>query len=166
MRILKLDEIPEEGMSLAWSEESHSFLAYLKNLSKIDFGLENPIQSEVTIRKETQSVFISGKVQTDLRFNCIRCLKEFSYPLSSNFEITLYPPKEIPNQEEIELGENEMESIFFEEGEIHLSEIVFEQVCLDIPFQPLCHEGCKGLCQNCGKDLNFSSCDCVEGKFH
>ncbi len=54
-----------------------------------------------------------------------------------------------------------MESIFFEGGEIHLSEIACEQIFLEIPYQPLCREDCKGLCPQCGRDLNLSPCDCV-----
>ncbi|MGB9627940.1 MAG: DUF177 domain-containing protein, partial [Thermodesulfobacteriota bacterium] len=90
----------------------------------------------------------------------IRCLKEFSYPLSSNFELTLHPLKEFSMTKEKELEEEDLESDFFQEGEIHLSEIACEQVFLEIPYQPLCQEGCKGLCPKCGSDLNLSSCSC------
>jgi len=55
----------------------------------------------------------------------------------------------------------EMESSFFEGGELHLSEIACEQIFLEIPYQPLCHEECKGLCPGCGKDLNLLSCECI-----
>jgi uncharacterized protein len=89
-------------------------------------------------------------------------LKEFSSPLSTAFDLTLHPLKEVLGEEEIELGSEEMESGFFEGGEIHLSEIACEQIFLELPYQPLCQEGCKGLCPTCGKDLNLSSCDCVK----
>jgi uncharacterized protein len=165
MLTLKLDEIPEEGLSLQWSEERASLLPYLKNLSRIDFNFETPLHSEVKIQKAGQSVLITGKIQTDLRLQCVRCLKEFTYPLSNEFDLTLHPSKEAPSEEETELGREEMESSFFEGGEIHLSEIACEQVFLEIPYQPLCQEGCKGLCSICGKDLNLSTCECVKEEF-
>ena len=161
MFTLKLDEIPEEGLELEWKEERASLLAYLKDLSKIDFDFETPLQAEAKIKKASGLVFISGKVQTVLRFQCVRCLKEFSYPLSTAFELTLHPLKEAPSEEEMELGSEEMELNFFEGGEIRLSEIACEQIFLEIPYQPLCQEKCKGLCPTCGKDLNLSSCECV-----
>jgi uncharacterized protein len=161
MYTLKLDEIPEEGLDLKWREEKASLIAYLRGLSKIDFEFENPLLAEVKIKKAGQSVFIAGKLQTVLRLQCARCLKDFSYPLSTLFDLTLHPLKEAPSEEETELGSEEMELSFFEGGEIHLSEIVCEQIFLEIPYQPLCQEGCKGLCQVCGRDLNTSSCDCV-----
>ena len=113
MFTLKLDEIPEEGLDLKWKEERASLLAYLKDLTRIDFDFETPLQSEVKIRKAGRSVLITGKVETTLRFQCVRCLKEFSYPLSTPFELTLHPFKEAPSEEETELESEEMESSFF-----------------------------------------------------
>jgi uncharacterized protein len=165
MLTLRLDEIPEEGLNLKWTEERASLLAYLKTLSQLDFDLGSPLLSEAKIWKAAQSVLVKGKVQTALRLQCVRCLKEFSYPLSSTFELTLHPLKEAPSAEETELGEKEMESSFFEGGEIHFSEIVCEQIFLEIPVQPLCQEGCKGLCSVCGTNLNLSSCKCVREEF-
>lgn len=162
MFTLKLDEIPEEGLDLKWQEEKASLATYLKDLSNIDFDFETPLQSEVKIKRAARSILITGKVETTLRMQCVRCLKEFSYPLSTTFELTLHPLKEAPPEEETELGSEEMESSFFEGGEIHLSEIACEQIFLEIPYQPLCREECKGLCSVCGKDQNLSSCECVK----
>ena len=162
MFTLKLDEIPEEGLDLKWKEERASLLTYLRDLSRIDFDFETPLQSEVKIKKAGRSVLITGKIEATLRFQCVRCLKEFSYPLSTPFELTLHPLKEAPSEEETELESEEMESSFFEGGEIRLSEVACEQIFLEIPYQPVCQEGCKGLCPSCGKDLNLSSCGCVK----
>jgi uncharacterized protein len=162
MFTLKLDEIPEEGLDLKWKEQRASLLAYIQDLSRIDFDFDTPLQAEAKIKKAARSVFITAKVQTSLRLQCVRCLKEFSYPLSTTFELTLLPSKEAPSEEEVELASEEMESSFFEGGEIHLSEIACEQIFLEIPYQPLCQEGCKGLCSICGADLNLSSCECVK----
>jgi len=161
MFTLKSDEIPEEGLDLKWKEERASLLAYLKDLSRIDFDFDTPLQSEAKIKKAGRLVLITGKLQTVLRLQCVRCLKEFSYPLSTTFELTLHPLKEAPSEEETELGSEEMELNFFEGGEIRLSEIACEQIFLEIPYQPLCQEGCKGLCSICGNNLNLSSCECV-----
>ena len=165
MFTLKLNDIPDEGLDLRWKEERASLLAYFEDLSSIDFDFETPLQSEAKIKRAARSVLIEGRVHTTLRLQCVRCLKEFSYPLSSTFELTLYPLKETPFEEDTELGSEEIESSFFEGGELHLSEIACEQIFLEIPYQPLCQEGCKGLCPICGKDLNLSTCECVKEEF-
>ncbi len=165
MYSLKLDEIPEEGLNLNWKEERASLSTYLEDLSEIDFDFETPLQAEAKIRKVGQSILIEGSVDTILQLRCARCLKEFASPLASTFDLTLYPQKEADPEEEVELGEDDMESSFFEGGEIHLSEIACEQIFLEIPYQPLCREDCKGLCPRCGSDLNLSACDCVKEDF-
>jgi uncharacterized protein len=164
MLTLKLDEIPAEGLALEWKEEPATLSGYLENLSDIDFRFESPLQSQAKIKRVGQSVLIKGRVQATLQLRCVRCLKDFPYPLASTFELTLHPLKGMDFKEETELSANDLESNFFEGGEIHLSEIACEQIFLEIPIQPLCQDACKGLCSHCGIDLNLSTCDCMEEK--
>jgi uncharacterized protein len=49
--------------------------------------------------------------------------------------------------------------------EIDLREVVQEQVIMAMPLRPLCDEACRGLCQNCGADLNEGSCACPPTDF-
>jgi uncharacterized protein len=43
---------------------------------------------------------------------------------------------------------------------IDLSDVLTEQLQLQVPFQPLCNENCKGICSKCGTDLNLGRCAC------
>ncbi|MBM4338538.1 MAG: DUF177 domain-containing protein [Deltaproteobacteria bacterium] len=165
MLTIKVDDIPDEGLELKWKEEPETLSGYLEELSEHQFEFDSPLESEANIRKIGGSVFIKGGVQTVLRMHCVRCLKEISHPFSSGFEMVLQPFKGSSLAEETELSSKELESNFFEGGEIHLSEIACEQVFLEVPIQPLCQEECKGLCPKCGKDLNISSCDCIKEEF-
>jgi uncharacterized protein len=36
-----------------------------------------------------------------------------------------------------------------------------EQFYLVLPMKPLCQEGCRGLCVQCGTNLNSASCECA-----
>jgi len=159
---VKLDDIPEEGLKLSWEEEQGSLRDYLSRLSPVDFDFEGPLRAEAKIQKVGKSYLILGNVETALRLRCARCLKEFSYPLSSSLDLTLHPLKSGSSGEEVELGEDDMKSSFFEGGEIRLSEVACEQVFLEVPYQPLCREECKGLCPKCGQDLNLSPCNCTQ----
>ena len=160
MFTLELDEITEEGVNLQWKEDRGSLAAFLEHVPRIDFLFETPLDARATVRKVGQSIVINGSVNAVLGLRCVRCLEEFSYPLSSTYEVTLHPLKEASLEDEVELNEEDVGSNFYEGGEIHLSEIACEQVFLEIPYQPLCHEDCKGLCPVCGKELNRTSCDC------
>lgn len=43
---------------------------------------------------------------------------------------------------------------------IDLSDVLTEQLQFQTPFQPLCNTDCKGICSNCGVDLNHDHCLC------
>ncbi len=160
MFTVKIDDIPEEGLTVSWDEQRDSLLEYLKQLSSIDFDFESPLHVEVRLDRVGDSYLIRGSLQTVLRLQCVRCLKEFGHPLSTTFDLSLHPTNNAPSDEEVELGEEDMKSNFFEGGELRLSEIACEQIFLEIPYQPLCTKECKGLCPRCGRDLNLSSCEC------
>ena len=160
MFTVKLEDISEEGLNLNWQESRDSIMAYVGQLSQIDFEFESPLQGEARIFRTGQSVVVQGTLRTVLRLQCVRCLREFSSPISSTFDLTLFPMEGDGSEEEVELKEDEMESEFFEGGEIRLSELACEQIFLDMPAQPLCEEGCRGLCPVCGKDLNLEPCQC------
>ena len=36
-----------------------------------------------------------------------------------------------------------------------------EQFYLALPMKPLCRESCRGLCPECGTNLNTGTCSCV-----
>ena len=38
--------------------------------------------------------------------------------------------------------------------------LVYDEVLIELPYQVLCSEDCKGLCKVCGQDLNSGSCQC------
>ena len=162
MFTVKIEDIPEEGLVLNWEEQLDSLGTYLSHLTSIDFDFEAPLHGEAAISRIGKSYLIRGNLQTVLRLKCVRCLKEFAQSLSSSFDLSLYPLKEAGLEEEVELAEEDMESGFFEGGEIRLSEAACEQIFLEIPYQPLCAADCKGLCPKCGRDLNLSACDCTE----
>jgi uncharacterized protein len=167
MFTLDVDRITEEGLTVDWKEEPGVLSSYLGNFSQIDFHFETALDATATVWKVGQSIMVKGSLRAQLRLQCVRCLEEFSYPLSSTFEVALFPAKEasFEEEEEVELVEDEMESNFYEGGEIHLSEIACEQIFLEIPYQPVCHEDCKGLCPVCGKDLNRAPCNCRREEF-
>lgn len=43
---------------------------------------------------------------------------------------------------------------------LDVDELVYTEVVLDLPTKHLCFADCKGLCPQCGKNLNVESCDC------
>jgi uncharacterized metal-binding protein YceD (DUF177 family) len=45
---------------------------------------------------------------------------------------------------------------------VDLGDVLTEHLQLQIPFQPLCRADCKGMCTQCGSDLNTGRCACAK----
>jgi uncharacterized protein len=41
-----------------------------------------------------------------------------------------------------------------------LEDVLKEQILLALPVKQVCDAACKGLCTQCGTNLNTGSCDC------
>jgi uncharacterized protein len=62
--------------------------------------------------------------------------------------------------EERELSDKDLAVGFYQDDKIDLSQMIWEQVYLALPMKPLCKEDCRGLCPQCGTNLNLSMCSC------
>ncbi len=105
------------------------------------------------------TIEVTGTMTTEMEMACARCLKHMARELDMTFH-------ERFTQESEEATDEEDESV--EEDEIHycssdsidLKPYVEENVLLQLPFVPLCDDGCRGLCPSCGTNLNEKSCGC------
>ena len=63
--------------------------------------------------------------------------------------------------EQVEEG-SDLDITYLATDFIDLAQVLTEQLQLQVPFQPLCKEDCKGMCMNCGADLNIGKCACAK----
>ncbi|MEJ2198058.1 MAG: DUF177 domain-containing protein, partial [Desulfuromonadales bacterium] len=68
--------------------------------------------------------------------------------------------------EEVELNSEELGLISFSGTEIDLRPDIQQEIIMAIPQQLVCEDACKGLCPNCGIDLNREQCTCAPPVFH
>ena len=47
---------------------------------------------------------------------------------------------------------------------IDLTDPIREDMIIALPIRPLCDEACKGLCFQCGQNLNLNQCQCRKGE--
>jgi uncharacterized protein len=125
-----------------------------------DAILEKPVSTDFTLTHKDKDLHVIGTVQTGIRFQCARCLKEISAPLLTNFDLLYFPQAEWKQDEEIELKYDDMEVGFYDGERLDVDLMVLEQIELAMPMKFICEEGCKGLCPTCGIDLNLGLCAC------
>jgi uncharacterized protein len=120
--------------------------------------LEN-LNYKVHLSLEGKKIKARGSVNTIISLPCVSCLEHFELKINSKFDVILFPGKLI-GETNASLNPDDMEYIFFDGNQIDLEKILVEQVNLFIPYKPLCSSDCKGLCSNCGVNLNYDNCQC------
>lgn len=165
MKVLVKD-IPESGKSLKVDFASDGWFADLvtKELKAFRRG-EEGASLEITLRRTGPNVTCLGELVCETFQECSRCLKNFTTPLTIELHLTLAPMFDresvtLRPGEEIELSAQDLEFAFYEGDCFDLGSLVREHLILGLPMQSLCREDCKGLCAECGKDLNRTGCSC------
>jgi uncharacterized protein len=87
-------------------------------------------------------------------------LSEYKQSLEVAFRYILWPQSTSPVEAEQELQQEDMEVGYYQGSAVDLRLIVGEQIYLALPQNPHCREGCRGLCQKCGANLNEKQCAC------
>ena len=129
-------------------------------------GLDGPLNIQMTISREENNFVVGGRLSGGIKLICDRCLSLYSHELQSEFRLFLSSPPQDPDQNEIELCEEDMAVRFISGDEIDIDDIVREQIYLSLPMKFLCCEECHGLCPVCGTNLNKEKCGCLEESGH
>jgi uncharacterized protein len=101
-----------------------------------------------------------GRARTLLEVPCSRCAEPFRIDVDAPFDLTYLPQAENAGEGEREVQEDDLSAAFYRSGTVDLGDLLREQFYLALPMKPLCDEECKGLCPQCGTNLNRGSCDC------
>ena len=103
----------------------------------------------VHIGRTPQGLILQGQFSADASLECARCLKPFTQRI--NWEITeLFAF----NKDSV----SETGLMLPEDMHIDLAPMLREYALLEVPITPLHDPECKGLCIECGQDLNIKDC--------
>ena len=91
---------------------------------------------------------------------CARCLEPVVEEVSRTFDLFYSPLPKGVKPEEARLKEDDAEIGFFEGEGLFLADVLREQVLLALPMKAICRSDCRGLCPNCGANLNHEECRC------
>jgi uncharacterized protein len=121
-------------------------------LTPVDLGFE--------IHKDKDKFRLVGTIKADLELQCSRCLDPYPLHVDAPFDLRYLPATAASTDAEREVDDEDLETSFYRNDEIDLNVLMREQFYLALPMKPLCREGCRGLCAQCGTNLNTSTCDC------
>jgi len=119
-----------------------------------------PVSLSVVVRKDRTQFRLVGRVQTTVELTCSRCLEGFPLVVNGAFDVLFMPHTEFRGAEERAVEEDDLSTAYFSDNVIDLGQLMQEQCYLAVPMKPLCRETCRGLCPECGTNLNTGSCNC------
>jgi uncharacterized protein len=126
-----------------------------------NFSVAEPVRLEFDIYKDKDQFRLTGRVQATLELTCSRCLEPFRWPVDSAFDLRYQPHTANTGEDEREIEEDDLTTAFYENETIDLGQLMREQFYLSLPMKPLCEHACKGLCPQCGTNLNRGTCSCT-----
>jgi uncharacterized protein len=125
-----------------------------------EYSVVAPVDLQFDIFKDKAQFRLVGNVKTTLELPCSRCLEPFTLPVEQAFDLRYQPHAQNTGEGEKEIEEDDLTTAFYEDDEIDLGQLMREQFYLALPMKPLCEDDCKGLCPDCGTNLNRGTCDC------
>ena len=135
---IETTQIGEDGYAVSGEEPGD-----LLDLAQDPVARANgPIRYELAVEQAGQELIVRGQAEAPLMLRCSRCAQFFSTTARVSSFLHAYDWAENPEF-------------------LDVSADVREDLLLEIPGFPLCREGCKGLCAQCGQDLNEGACGCV-----
>ncbi|MGV8980264.1 YceD family protein [Clostridium sp.] len=110
-----------------------------------------PVKLDLILKPSGDEVDLIGSMETELLLTCSRCLEVF--PHSINIQLNEKMSKTLKSEDE--------DIIFINDDRLDLDEIVENNIISMLPIKRICNKDCKGLCQQCGINLNQSTCKCA-----
>lgn len=112
-------------------------------------------------RQSIEDIRLTGDFATRLEMSCARCLEPVTQEVARSFDLLYRPQGADAGRAERSVSDAEAEIGYYTGEGLLLEDVLREQLLLAMPLKTVCREDCKGLCPQCGKNLNFESCSCV-----
>ncbi len=131
-----VDQIPESGLELTEKIQPEAFLISTESINFI-----KPIDVKANISKRGAGLFADVSLEAAVEYTCGKCLAKFEDTFRKKFNII----REVRPEEIVELDDD-----------------IRQEMIVDYPMKVICKAECKGLCPNCGQNLNTGKCDCEQ----
>jgi uncharacterized protein len=134
-----------------FTNESHELDEQFKDL----LGESSVYSVSAKIDQLDATTQVKGSISALIPHICSRCAENFKSKIDKKFTTLYYKTEDSVKTLSDGLGELEgsFDLEFLPSSELDLGEAFYEQLALEVPFQPLCSEDCLGLCGQCGVNL-------------
>lgn len=120
-----------------------------------------PVQGTVRMTRTPNGVLVDVDARGTVEMECGRCLETYPQPLELNFSEEYYQTVNVHTGAKLPAPDEDDAFLIDETHRLDLAEAMREYALLNLPGAPRCSDDCKGLCSQCGKNLNEGPCDCT-----
>lgn len=134
----------------------------------------DPVTARLELFKQRDKVYVKAELSVAIELECARCLSPVNRTLEGTLEIQYRPlpmkgvrsfrnPGGSRGQSSLEMAQYPLDDIgigYYPDEYIDMSGDFRESLLLELPTKVVCSEDCKGLCPQCGQDLNEEKCNC------
>lgn len=120
----------------------------------LDFTLTGPVRVGGRLQATGEGRYYwQGSLSAEIATECSRCLTAVRAPITAEVGALF---------SEDDLAADDPDAYLLPPNamEVDLRPAVREELVLAVPAYVLCREDCRGLCPQCGKDLNAGPCGC------
>jgi uncharacterized protein len=150
-----LDQVREEPFN--WDETKNVSLESLEQPEVLSLG---PVRWRGQVVFADPGYYLKARLSYEQTLSCNRCLKPIVEAMEPEVELMIVVERPRAVAGEHELKEDELGVLTIPEEILETDPILLEQLQLNVPMKPLCQPDCKGICAQCGADLNAGECSC------
>ena len=97
---------------------------------------------------------VEGTASVTLLMACDRCLEDVSVAMELKFQ------REISSADAQDSAIDDENQDVVEGGQLNVETLINNEILINLPDKVLCEEDCKGICKQCGQNLNKGDCGC------
>jgi uncharacterized protein len=124
----------------------------------VDLGVDlvqaSPLEVRARIARTNRGVILTGHVRTSLAETCSRCLVAIEVPLDVPVDEEVLPSIDLGSGLPVDTNADPEAHRLSDHHELDLEPLAREAILLAAPIAPVCRVDCRGLCPECGADLN------------
>ena len=151
--IVELSDIPPEGITFRGEDPGD----ILELADAGDARAVGPVGYKFRADLVSDELIVRGELKVRVEFICSRCAESFTREV---MDPGFARARDIRAEPGAEGGRNPPPGRGEETDCVDLTGDIREAILLAFPSHPVCRSDCKGLCSQCGTNLNLSPCDC------
>ncbi len=105
------------------------------------FKVSEPVHYHLFVQSLGDQLVVKGELQVPMQAQCGKCAEFFSTTVEENSFLRAYEISEATET-------------------VDITPDIREDILVQVPHYPVCKPECRGLCPQCGTNLNLASCAC------